>query len=642
MKLYLLLSVLALASGPVLAHWGERTQAVVPVLRGLVLVGLGGLVLAHVLPHAVDLAGPLAIGLALLGVLLPIGIERLSARRAGPARAWIERLAALGLAGHAFLDGAGLAAASGPSGATGLALAIVLHRVPVSLFLWWLVRSERGPRAAMLVLLALALLTWLGAAAGEMVVLGAGGPAIGLLTAFLAGLLLHVLFGHRLGPSAREPRLETAGGLLGLAVVAFAPSSGHGLGSTYGDRFVALALETAPVLVLGYALAGVVGVFLPQASLQWASRGGPLGRAARGVLFGLPLPICSCGVVPVYRGLVTRGLPPTAGLAFLVATPELGVESVLLSFPLLGAELTGVRLAAAALAALIIGVWVGRGLPSLSPTPDAVPITHRRSLLNRGKAAVAFGFGEVVEHTALWIVVGLAVAAATEPAALGPLLEPLPAGADVVAFALAGMPMYVCASGATPLAAALIAAGASPGAALAFLLSGPATNLTTVGVLSQLHGRRAALSFAGSLLAVSVGLGWLLNLVWPASATVPAVGLTEDGPSALQVTALVVLGIAVFAALLRRGPQGLVATLWESSEAGEHDHAKEPHSHPCCPTPCASGADFHEGVRGDASCKLPGLERAASAAARPSPTIVLDGRGSSVPRSGEPPEPPVA
>ena len=123
----------------------------------------------------------------------------------------------------------------------------------------------------------------------------------------------------------------------GVLVVFAVPHDEHHAGTLgYAQRFLHLMLETSPALLIGYALAGALKVALPRASLGWVSRGGSLSQAVRGMAFGIPIPICSCGVVPVYQGLVKRGVPAAAGMAFLVATPELGIESLLLSIPLLG------------------------------------------------------------------------------------------------------------------------------------------------------------------------------------------------------------------------------------------------------------------------------------------------------------------
>jgi hypothetical protein len=128
----------------------------------------------------------------------------------------------------------------------------------------------------------------------------------------------------------------------------------------------------------------------------------------------------------------------------------------------------------------------------------------------------------------------------------------MPGGLEVIGFALLGLPTYVCASGATPFVAVLLASGVSPGAALAFLLTGPATNLTTVGVLSTLHGRRVALTFALAMIAIAVGLGYLVNALLPSAGAIPT-PTTAETASPFQWFCLYTLGLIYAVSLLRLG-----------------------------------------------------------------------------------------
>jgi hypothetical protein len=261
-------------------------------------------------------------------------------------------------------------------------------------------------------------------------------------------------------------------------------------------------------------------------------------------------------------------------MAFLVATPEIGVESVLLSFSLLGVELTAVRLVAAALVALLAGWVVGRTV-KVTASPFAMAMAGKAPAApgwgRRLWTALRYGFVDVVEDTAPWILVGVAIAAALDPAYLAPWVSRLPAGLDVLLFALLGIPVYVCASAATPLAAAFILIGVSPGAALAFLLSGPATNVTTFGVLSGLHGRRTSLLFGGFILVLTVGLGLLINLTVGA-VTVPIAKLPGPEQAAWWAWAALALVLLAFGrAVLRMGPRAFVGTILAFGRTAHRD-----------------------------------------------------------------------
>jgi uncharacterized protein len=263
-------------------------------------------------------------------------------------------------------------------------------------------------------------------------------------------------------------------------------------------------------------------------------------------------------------------VPLAAALSFLVAAQEIGVSALLVSVPLLGWPLTLARLGAAFGVALLAGVLVGRWVaprpaPASPQVVTAGPPPPWRERLAHGLRA---GLVESVDHTAPWILVGLGLAALVEPLLAADWLGRLPAGLDVPLFALLGMPSYVCASGGTPLVAVLLHKGLSPGAAVAFLLTGPATNLTTFAVLARLHGRKVAAAFAGVVAVGSIGLGLAVNALLPAQAGLalhPAV--EETGP--LRWVGLASLGALFLASLLRQGPRTFLAQLLPGTSHGE-------------------------------------------------------------------------
>lgn len=585
---YVASALLALGLGPLLYRFSRAQPALMPALDGFVLVSVGGLVTLFLLPRSIDAIGIWAIAAVLAGLAIPTLVERFGGIAHGRVHAVGLVIALVGLLLHTVLDGMALVGGGDDEHEGGLlALAVVLHRLPVGVAVWWLVRPAYGVRAALLVLALIAGGTFLGVFFGAAQIAGLEGNGVALFQALVAGTLLHVVLHGAGGPAPggteRGRRLaQGMGGLAGAAVVLAVPGHGHEDGlARYGERFLELALDSAPALLLGYALAGVVVVALPRAPLDWLKGGGAFREAARGMAFGIPIPVCSCGVVPVYQGLIQKGAPAAAAMAFLVATPELGVESILLSLPLLGGELTAARLIAAMIVALVVGWLVGRTVaPAPGPARDDGAPEARRPLLARAQQALRHGLGEVVDDTGAWILLGLAIAAAVEPSSLAPLLASLPKGADVLVAALIGLPIYVCASGATPIAAALLFAGMSPGAALAFLLAGPATNVTTFGVLSAMHGRRVALAFGASVIAASVGLGLVVNAVLQPPGGPAAPPVVDDGTGPLAVVALVLVGAAFLASFLRLGPRGFLEPVVRVSVRGHDDeHGHDHHEH---------------------------------------------------------------
>jgi uncharacterized membrane protein YraQ (UPF0718 family) len=606
--IWLLASLAALVVGPLLLGAFGARRSVVSFLDGFVVVAVPGLIFLHFVPEAIEHLSILPILFLVLGFWAPVGAERLLRDPHGRTDQLALFLGVTGMAVHGLLDGAALPSVAGAD-ATGLGLAIVLHRIPVGLAIWWMVRSIVGTPQAVAALAGLGAVTvagWLGGAELSGLV---GLDGVELYQALVGGSLVHVIF-HRspeltpaAPPKSAARYAEGTGAIFAFALLGIVAVSegagGHHGGIEFLERFIVLSATSAPALVIAYLFAGLLFAYMPAGSIRWMSRGGSLAQAGRGMVVGLPLPVCSCGVVPLYQTLVRRGAAPAAAMAFLVATPELGLDAIFLSIPLLGPEMTGIRVVAAAIAALLVGWWVGawvqrRGVVSgddgpricegcgcsLTPEGDLTPSAEERTPLG----ALKVGFGSVVDDTAPWIIVGLAVAAIAAPLLAEGWLASLPPGLDVLLFAAIGFPTYVCASSATPLVAALMAGGLSPGAAVAFLITGPATNVTTLGVLSSLHGRSAALRFAGTLVTLSVGMGILLNLfVGVADLGIPSLeSLTEEAPGPIELAALAGLTLLVAASIARRGIRAFAREVTSGIGIGHshgHDHRHDGDSH---------------------------------------------------------------
>jgi uncharacterized membrane protein YraQ (UPF0718 family) len=551
---YLLAASLALLLGPLAFFLLRDRMGPLRFLDGFVMLAVPGLVFLHTVPDAVD-ARDVVLGLALVaGLLAPGTLERVTRDVAHRTDQLALILGISGLALHAVLDGAAVAGLTG-SGDLGLGLAIVLHRIPVGLAVWWLARDVYGDGPAVAAVTAVVILTVVGFAGGNTLTDLVGGRGVELYTAFVSGTLVHVAF-HQIGhhTQSRPGRLEA--GLEGLgAVVALGLLLSLSLGGLEGegaaasavamvDRFLVLAAESAPALLVAYLFAGILQAFLPVASIRWMSRGGAAGSAMRGMVVGLPFPICSCGVVPLYQTLIKKGAPAAAAMAFLVATPELGLDAVMLSIPLLGGEMTIARVVVAALAALVVGWFVGGRLPAREALP-VVDATERgpATLAQRAGAGARAGFGDVVDHTAPWIVLGLLIAAVAAP-----LLE-----------------------GGTPLVATLVATGLSPGAAIAFLITGPATNATTFGVVAGLHGRGAAVNFALTLVGVAVAAGLVINFTFGAFAGPSLEALVEEAPGLLHQVSLFLLGVLFLSSVLRRGIRRFIGEFRMNAGASHSD-----------------------------------------------------------------------
>ncbi len=574
--LYLIAATAALAIGPLLHFGASGRRQWLPVLDGLVIAAIPGLVFLEFVPTAVTMGNWGVLAALAAGFMVPWAIERATHRPTAEATArhsLIHRWAlAAGLAGfliHTAVDGGALATLPRGEAAT-LGSAIVLHRIPVGVAAWWLATREANRLLGALALVSITVATFLGfgiVTAGEQMIAVSGG-VLTLFQAAVGGSLVHVVL-HR-SPSttsARNRRLEGWGALVAVALllaIFFLASDGpHAASGAFLRRLYVLAAESAPALLAAYVCAGFLGGFLPRRLVEWMKRAGPVFQAGRGAAIGLPVHVCSCGVVPLYRGLIQGGAPATAALAFLVATPAMGVDALLLSVPLLGAQMTVLRLAMVAMGAVFVGVIVGRRLATIPTSLATSPCTLESGtpVRVRIRDALRTGTGDAVHNTAPWIVLGLSVAALVAPILEGGWLATLPPVADVVLFALLGFLACFCAVSSTPLIATLLAAGLSPGAGIAFLMTGPSTNIATLGLVGGIHGQRGASALAGAMLAFAVVAGVAVNWFF-GDLPLPSLShLTEEMPGALHQACLALLALLFLRSLVQRGLRAFVSTL---------------------------------------------------------------------------------
>ncbi len=580
--------------GPLLQRLSRRTPFALSLLDGFMVVAISGLILIDILPHSFESAGWPVVPIALCGLFIPTILERARHRLGARAHGTALGLAVLGMLLHSAMDGAGLV------GGASLSLALILHRLPVGLAIWMLLRRTHGIVYALTAIALLNVATLVGYLFGHHVEVDYGMTGLHWFVALVAGSLLHVVVHMPTVDVPKSGRWHWASGtgatLAILLLVGLFSGGGHSHakptlrvtppnpvnveikhGADVGDLFVHLALESAPVLLIAFLAAGLLFGFMSRSSFAWLGKGrNTWSQAVRGVAFGAPVPVCSCGVVPVYRSLIVRGAPVAAAVAVLISAPELGLDSVLLSGRLLGTEFTVARVVAAVLLALAVAVIVAKSRRDTARRAGHDSTEPSGDFTSKLRTSIQTGFGEIVDHTGPWILLGLALAACAAPILESQWLGTVPPGLQVPVFALLGMPLYVCASGATPLVVVLIASGASPGAALAFLLTGPATNVTTFGVLASLHGRRFALHFAVSVAILAVIAGYTVNLL---ELDVQPLLEPVGDPSVLSWICLGALALVFLVSLLRQGPRAFVGQVLVQSEDGHHSHDDCGHGH---------------------------------------------------------------
>ncbi|MEN8005944.1 MAG: permease [Candidatus Krumholzibacteriota bacterium] len=292
----------------------------------------------------------------------------------------------------------------------------------------------------------------------------------------------------------------------------------------------------APWLLLGFLVAGLLSVFISPVWLERHLGGRGMGPVFKASLFGVPLPLCSCGVIPVAASLRQHGSSRSATTAFLLSTPQTGVDSILVTWTMLGPLFAIFRPVAALLTGLLGGGLVQTFAPDTHRTTSdgkglegagSGDIVRPQGLGPKMTAAFDYGFVTLPGDIGRALLVGLVIAGilgAVVPADF--LARYLGSGAlSVALMMIVGIPIYVCATASVPLAASFIFMGASPGAALAFLIAGPATNAATVTTIFRVLGRKTTIIYLLTVAVSAFGGGLLLDWVLPrAAAAIPLLG----------------------------------------------------------------------------------------------------------------------
>lgn len=282
-----------------------------------------------------------------------------------------------------------------------------------------------------------------------------------------------------------------------------------------------LYLEMAPYLILGFLIAGILHAFVPQTLYRKWLAGDDVKSVLLSLLFGIPLPLCSCGVIPTAVSMRKEGASRGATTAFLIGTPQTGVDSIAATYSVLGLPFAILRPVAALVTGLFGGIITNRFADGDSPQSDSaecqVPAARDRSFAGRCRAALEYGFSEMIQDIGRWLIIGLVLAGlitAFVPDGFFVSLADQPLLNMLLVLVIA-VPMYVCATGSIPIAAALMLKGLSPGAALVFLMAGPATNMASLLVMGKTLGRRQTIIYLVSIIAGAIAFGMCADYLMP-------------------------------------------------------------------------------------------------------------------------------
>ena len=308
----------------------------------------------------------------------------------------------------------------------------------------------------------------------------------------------------------------------------------------------ALMCEMAPYLLLGFLLAGLMHEFIPnRIYTEYLSRPN-LRSVVLAALFGIPLPLCSCGVLPTAMGLRREGASRGATVSFLIATPQTGIDSIIATYSLLGLPFTIIRPLAAFVTALFGGALTN-ATEAPTPLPQAsvpeIPVADtdgccarqagnagKRSFGKRLLGALQYGFVDMVGSIGKWLVTGLVVAGLITtlvPDAWFSVFQDNSLLSILLVLAIS-VPMYICATGSIPIAVALMMKGLTPGAALVLLMAGPACNVASLLVIRKILGSRTQWFYLLAIISGAVLFGLGIDYLLPREWFVPQMLMQTD------------------------------------------------------------------------------------------------------------------
>lgn len=282
-------------------------------------------------------------------------------------------------------------------------------------------------------------------------------------------------------------------------------------------------MEMAPYLLLGFLIAGLLnGVF----SKDWIQRkmGKPgIGSTVKASVLGVPLPLCSCGVIPTGVSFHKQGASKGATTSFLISTPQTGVDSILVTYSMMGWAFAIVRPIIAFVTGIFGGLWADsiRDPQKVKDAPMCLDCDddHDTKKQHWFQRIFVYAFVTFLQDISRWLLFGLAMATLITIFVPQTLFTEYLSNPwlNMLIILVASIPLYVCATASVPIAAALLIKGVSPGAAIVFLMAGPATNVATLTVLWNSIGKKTTIIYLASIVLGALAFGLIIDYALPQS-----------------------------------------------------------------------------------------------------------------------------
>ncbi len=602
-------TIIPILVGLILARFATQLGWLIAPVRALAWSAVAMTVLFILLPEAMGSIGVWTFFAAAIGALAPSLLSRLLSF-AGQTTPHHKKttvfIGLITLALHQLVESAGIALLVLTESPTTMqsGIFVAIHTIPVVAVTLVACKESSGPKAMLYAALGLIAVTTVGVIlAPTLIDAHFGDDFMPWTTSFLAGLMVHILLhDFSIEKSSKTRAGELLGFVLGIAVTSVAIlqsfSSGsseahhehahehahsHDLIESVVDAFLQLIGETAVPLLIGLGVAGIFSWSFDKIPKSWFLGGSPLKHATIGAAVGTPVPVCSCGVLPIAETMRKKSAHSAFIFAILVATPEISFETVFLSWHFLGPELTVARVCGAVVLA-VLGGWAFGYFVQAPANADRPNHSHDHSEHSHNHADHSHDHSEhshgnegfwsrylrtiddLAVHILPWLIASLVAASYCLV-----LLPQTTSGSgslwfDMLIATVVVIPAYICAASATPLAASLIIANVSPAAAMVGLFLGSATNVATLLFFKNAYRQRGMII----AMVILIGLAWAVTIpIHYLELTVPYAAESVSHTESWHLIGLGLLLLVALRSLWRSGVDGWVHGL---SRQSHHDH----------------------------------------------------------------------
>ncbi len=272
---------------------------------------------------------------------------------------------------------------------------------------------------------------------------------------------------------------------------------------------------SSPYLLLGLVVAGFLHETMKSMWPKKIIKGRGVASVFWASILGIPLPLCSCSVIPAVAALKQSGASNESTSAFLIATPESGIDSIMMTHSMMDLPMTIMRPFIAFITAFSAGILQCLFQTNIIVSDKSAPIEKSSKLQGHFIAnSLCYAFGKLINDLSIWLTLGMLLGALISTIVPEDFFSGLNPHLGRLTVIFVGIPFYICATSSTPIAASLILKGMSPGLALLFLLVGPATNISNLLVLQKYLGKKAVFINLAVIALLSLGFSYLIDFLY--------------------------------------------------------------------------------------------------------------------------------